>query len=128
METRSTQLFNQIRFCLYFTAIKNVFRTSDPQVAQERLEQLLDEYDNIPRGLRGFITGKILPDFERLTLFMRDGLVSKTTNPLENYYRQTDPESTKKRYKTSRGILSCLAQKMAYWSVKFGRLPQPPTS
>jgi hypothetical protein len=69
-----------------------------------------------------------LPDFERLTLFMQDGLVSKTTNPVENYYRQTDPKSTKKRYRTSRGVLSYLAQKMAYWTVKFGRLPQPPTS
>lgn len=82
---------DKIKFCLYFTAIKNVFRTDDPQVAQERLERLLDDYWDIPRGLRGFIAGKILPDFERLTLFMRDGLVSKTTNPVENYYRQTDP-------------------------------------
>jgi hypothetical protein len=43
----------------------------------------------------------------------------------ENYYRQTDPESTKKKYGTSRGVLSYLAQKMAYWTVKFGKLPQP---
>ena len=119
---------DKITFCLYFTAIKNVFRTDGPQVAQERLERLLDEYWNIPRRLRGFIAGKILPDFERLTLFMRDGLVSKTTNPVENYYRQTDPESTKKIYRTSHGVLSDLAQKMAYWTVKFGRLPQPPTT
>jgi hypothetical protein len=119
---------DKIKLCLYFTAIKNVFRTDDLQVAQERLERLLDDYGNIPRGLRGFITGKIQPDFERLTLFMRDGLVSKTTNPVENYYRQTDPESTKKKYRTSRGVLSYLAQKMAYWTVKFGKLPQPPTS
>jgi hypothetical protein len=92
------------------------------------LEQLLDEYDNIPRVLRGYIRGKILPDFDRLTLFMRDGLVSKTTNPLENYYQHTDPESVKKKYKTSRGLLSHLALKMEYWTVKLGRLPQPPGS
>jgi hypothetical protein len=119
---------DKIKFCLYFTAIKNVFRTTDPQVAQERLERLLDDYWNIPPRLRGFIAGKILPDFERLTLFMRDGWVSKTTNPVENYYRQTDPESTKKIYRTSHGVLSYLAQKMVYWTVKFGRLPQPPTT
>ena len=117
---------DKIKLCIYFTAIKDIFRTDDLQVAQERLERLLNEYWEIPRVLRGFITGKLLPDFERLTLFMRDGLVSKTTNPVENYYRQTDPESTKKRYRTNRGVLSYLAQKMAYWTVKFGRLPQPP--
>jgi hypothetical protein len=63
----------------------------------------------------------------RLMLFMRDGLVSMTTNPVENYYRQTDSESMKRIYRTSRGVLSYLAQKMAYWTVKFVRLPQPPT-
>jgi len=30
-------------------------------------------------------------------------LVSKATNPVENYYRQTDPESTKKEYKIIKG-------------------------
>jgi hypothetical protein len=56
---------------------------------------------------------------------MRDGLVSKTANPVENYYRQTDPESTRKKYRTSRGVLSYLAQKMAYWTVKFYLNPPP---
>jgi hypothetical protein len=127
LQSKRNSYRDKIKLCIYFTAIKDIFRTDDLQVAQERLERLLDDYDNVPRVLRGFITGKLLPDFERLTLFMRDSLVSKTTNPVENYYRQTDPESTKKRYRTGRGVLSYLAQKMAYWTVKFGRLPQPPT-
>ena len=92
------------------------------------MERLLDEYDDIPRVLRGYIRKKILPDFERLTLFMRDGLVSRTTNPLENYYRQTDPDQIKKKYKASQGMLSYLARKMDYWTVKLGRCSQHPTS
>lgn len=75
---------DKIKLCIYFTAIKSVFRTVDLQITQERLERLLDDYWNIPRCLRGFITGKILPDVKPLTLFMQDGLVSKTTNPVEN--------------------------------------------
>jgi hypothetical protein len=86
----------------------------------ERLESLLDEYDGAPRVLQGYIRKKILPDFERLPKFMRDPFVSKTTNPVENYYRQTDPEQIKKRYKMC-GILSYLAGKMEYWTGKFGR-------
>jgi len=69
-----------------------------------------------------------LPDFERLTLFMRDGLVSRTTNSIENYYRQTNPEQIKNKYKTDQGILSYLARKMEYWTAKLGRCLQHPTS
>jgi hypothetical protein len=105
---------DKIKLCLYFTDIKNIFRTYDENVAIERLEKLLDEYDDIPRVLHGYIRKKILPDFDRLTLFMRDGFVSKTTNPVENYYRQTDPDQIKKKYKTSQGMLSYLARKMEY--------------
>jgi hypothetical protein len=75
-----------------------------------------------------YIRKKPLPDFERLTLFMRDGLVSRTTNPVENYYRQTDPEQIKDTYKTVQGILSYLARKMDYWTAKLGRDFQHPTS
>jgi len=75
-----------------------------------------------------YIRKKLLQDFERLTLFMRDGLVSRTTNPVENYYRQTDPEQIKDTYKTVQGILSYLARKMDYWTAKLGRDFQHPTS
>lgn len=119
---------DKIRLCLYFTEIKNIFRTYDEQVATERLEKLLDEYDDIPSILRRYIRKKILPDFERLTLFMRDGSVSRTTNPVENYYRQTDSEQIKDKFKTDQGILSYLARKMDYWTAKLGRYLQHPTS
>ena len=87
----------------------------------ERLERLPDKYNEVPLLLQGFIRKKILPDFERLTQFMRDLSISRTTNPVENYYRQTDPDQIKKRYKTVRGILSYLTGKMEYWTGKFGR-------
>jgi hypothetical protein len=83
------------------------------------------EHSSSPRGL---YHRQATDRFERLTLFMRDGWISQTTNLVENYYRQIDPESTRRIYRTSRGVLSYLARKMAYWTVKFGRLPQHPTS
>ena len=39
----------------HLTDIKDIFRTYDENVAIERLETLLDEYDDIPRVLRGDI-------------------------------------------------------------------------
>lgn len=42
-----------------------------------------------------------------------------TTNKIENYYRQTDPNEIKSRYKTKQGILSYLYYKMEYWTENF---------
>jgi transposase-like protein len=128
LRSKKASYRDKIKLCFYFTDIKNIFRTYDENVAIERLEKLLDEYDDVPRVLQGYIRKKILPDFERLTLFMRDGFVSKTTNPVENYYRQTDPDQIKKKFKTSQGMLSYLAKKMEYWTMKLGRFIQHPTS
>ena len=63
-------------------------------IAMERLERLLDKYDDVPPLLQGYIRKKILPDFERLTHFMRNLSISRTTNPVES---QTDPDQIKKR-------------------------------
>ena len=128
LKSKRASYQDKIKLCLYFTEIKNIFRTYDVHIAHERLERLLAEYDDTPRVLRRYIQKKILPDFERLTLFLREGLVSRTTNPVENYYRQTDPEQIKDKYKTDQGILSYLAREMEYWTAKFGRCLQHPTS
>jgi len=58
--------------------------------------------------------------FDRLIAFMQDGLIARTSNQCEKYYRQTDPGEIKHKYRTSRGILAYLAGKMAYWTAKFG--------
>ena len=58
---------------------------------------------------------KIVQDFERLTLFMRDGLVSRTTNPIESYYRNTIPDSLKRIFKTQEGVLKFLNVRRDYW-------------
>jgi transposase-like protein len=128
LRSKKASYRDKIKLCLYFTDIKNIFRTYNENTAIERLEILMGEYDDISRVLQEYIRKKILPDFERLTQFMRDGLISRTTNSVENYYRQTDPDQIKKKYKTSQGILSYLARKMEYWTMKFGRCIQHPTS
>jgi len=78
---------DKIKLCLYFTEIKEIFRTYDENIAMERLESLLDEYDDVPCVLQGYIRKKILPDFERLTQFMRDPFVSRTTcSKIEDFW------------------------------------------
>ena len=112
----------------HLTDIKNIFRTYDENVAIERLETLLDEYNDIPRVLRGDIRkGYSLTSRGSHCSWEMD-LSPKTTNPVENYYRQTDPDQIKEKYKASQGMLSYLARKMQYWTMKLGRCIQHPTS
>jgi len=57
---------------------------------------------------------KVIPDFQRLTQFMRNPMIARTTSSNENHYRQTDPKQIKKIYKTTTGIPSYLSPKMEY--------------
>ncbi|MBM4241492.1 MAG: ISNCY family transposase [Euryarchaeota archaeon] len=128
----------KIRLVLYFTEIKNIFRTFNEKTAIKRLETLLEKFDDIPKVLQGFIIKKIIPDFQRLTQFlrlfvaslkiydfqfMRHPYISRTSNPDENYYRQTDPEQVKRKYKKPEGFLNYASLKMQYWTKKHGKIP-----
>jgi transposase-like protein len=105
---------NKIRLCIIFTEIKEIFRTFDLNIAINRLNILLEKSNEVPRVLNKFIS-KIKDDFERLTLFMRDGFVSRTTNPIENYYRTTLPDYLKRIFKTPHGALKFLDIRKNYW-------------
>ncbi len=120
LKSKEAAYRDKIRLCMYFTDIKNIFRVYDEEIAVELFETLLDDFDAIPSILQKCIRDKIIPDFDRLIAFMQDGLIARTSNQCENYYRQTDPGEIKHKYRTSRGILAYLAGKMAYWTAKFG--------
>ncbi|BDZ71666.1 hypothetical protein J2743_000802 [Methanobacterium petrolearium] len=62
--------------------------------------------------LQRYLTNKILPDFQRLTHYMKSPFIERTSNKVENYYRQTDRNQIKEIYKTITGILGYLNQKM----------------
>lgn len=111
----------KIEICLYFTDIKEIFRTYDEKDALNKLEDLLSKYRKLPYSIRQMIDKKIIPDFERLTQFMKDPKIQRTSNTVENYYRQTDPEQIKTRYKTKQGILTYLDLKMKNWTKKHGK-------
>jgi hypothetical protein len=108
----------KISLCLYFTDIKNIFRTNNIKTSDQRLKKLLNDFDRIPRLLQRFIKQKIIPDYKRLTQFMEDHKIPRTSNTVENYYKQTEPEQIKKKYKTITGILTYLHHKMKNWTQK----------
>jgi transposase-like protein len=105
---------DKIRMCILFTEIKEIFRTCNLNIAIYRLEKLLKHLDEFPKIFHKSIQ-KICQDFNRLTLSMRDGLVSRTTNPVEKYYRNTIPDHLKRLFKTTKGTLCYLNIKKYYW-------------
>lgn len=54
-------------------------------------------------------------DFDRLTLFMFDEKVSKTTNLVENYYRNSTPDHLKRIFKTKERVMNFLDVRKEYW-------------
>jgi hypothetical protein len=108
----------KISLCLYFTDIKNIFRAHDIKTSDQRLKRLLNDFDRIPRLLQRFIKQKIIPDYKRLTQFMEDHKIPRTSNTVENYHRKSEPEQIKKKYKTITGILTYLNHQMKNWTQK----------
>lgn len=104
---------DKIQLCIIFTEIKEIFRTFDLNIAINRLEALFKRLKEIPTIFFKPIQ-KIIQDFDRLTLFIRDRLVSKTTNPLENY-QNTIPDSLKRIFKSPSGVLNYLMTRRRYW-------------
>lgn len=106
----------ELRF--YFSEIKNIFDTNVEEIAIQRLEKLLDKFSQIPKVLQKFVKNTIVPDFQRLTQYMRNPNVSRTTSCNENYYRQTLPDELKRKFKTPNGIANYLQLQMEKWTGK----------
>lgn len=101
----------KIEYALYFTEIKNIFRTTDIKQTMERFEDLYSKIDRIPKDLKKIVE-KIQKDFLKLTEHFINPGIASTSNAAENYYRRTDPDQIKHKYKTNNGILSYLKLQM----------------
>jgi hypothetical protein len=115
---RSKKTFEdeKTRLRLYFKEIREIFDTTDYETALNLLDELLSNLDDIPIFLRRFIIKKILPNLNRLTQFMHNPNIARTSNIIENYYRQTLLKAHKKKYKTIKGLINYLKLKMQKWT------------
>lgn len=96
--------------------LKNCFRQNSKQEAIEQFKQYLQNYSAIPVVLKDFIRKHIIMHFHRYVEHLDDENIEKTSNKVENYYRQTNPEKIKKLYKTKNGILTFLDFQMQNWT------------
>ena len=98
------------------TRIKKLLQTKFKQEAIEQFKQYLQNYRAIPVVLKDFIRKHIIMHFHRYVEHLDDENIEKTSNKVENYYRQTNPEKIKKLYKTKNGILTFLDFQMQNWT------------
>ncbi len=98
--------------------LKNCFRQNSKQEAINKFKQYLQNYRAIPVVLKDFIRKHIINHFHRYVEHLDDDKIEKTSNKVENYYRQTNPEIIKKLYKTKNGILTFLDFQMQNWTQK----------
>ena len=96
--------------------LKNCFRQNSKQEAIEQFKQYLQNYRAIPVVLKDFIRKHIINHFHRYVEHLDNENIEKTSNKVENYYRQTNPEIIKKLYKTKEGILTFLDFQMQNWT------------
>src|ERR1039457_2737643 len=108
----------KIRLNLYYKEIREIFDTTNYETSLNLLDKLLSNLDDIPQFLRRFITKKILPNLNRLTQFMHNPNIARTSNRIVNYYRQTLPKAYKRKYKTTKGLTNYLKLKMQNWTQK----------
>jgi hypothetical protein len=122
LRSKKTSEDEKIRLKLYYKEIREIFDTTDYYTSSNLLDELLSNLDDIPRFLQRFITKKILPNLNRLTQFMHNPNIARTSNCIENYYRQTLPKADKKKYKTIKGLINYLKLKMEKWTQKHGKI------
>ena len=115
---RRNKINGKARDYIYENAqeLKNCFRQNSKQEAIEQFKQYLQNYRAIPVVLKDFIRKHIINHFHRYVEHLDDENIEKTSNKVENYYRQTNPEIIKKLYKTKQGILTFLDFQMQNWT------------
>jgi transposase-like protein len=128
LRSKKTSEEEKYKLTKYYKEIRKIFDSTNYKTATKYLEELLKCFDDIPRLLQRFITKNVLPNLNRLTQFMHNPNIARTSNYIENYYRQTLPKAYKKKYKTIKGLINYLQLKMQKWTTKHQKHPQHPTT
>ena len=98
--------------------LKEIFQTHDFNECLNRFNKFITNLTSDREYLVKFMSKHVLKNFKRMIQHFLDPLIERTTNKSENYFRQTDSDRIKKRFKTSEGILDFLYLKMQYQTEK----------
>jgi transposase-like protein len=100
----------KMKIAILVSSIREVFRSFTEEEFLEKLEKVYTMKDEAPPKIRKHIE-KLAKDVSLYTNHFLNPCIPKTSNSVEEYYRQTDPRKMKKRYKTIPGLM-CLKVKI----------------
>ena len=60
-------------------------------IQQKKFKQYINKYEEIPEVLQQFMEKHVINFIDRYLLYLKDSKIEKTSNKLDNYYRNTDP-------------------------------------
>lgn len=102
LKSKNVPKREKITLCLYSTDIKNILRTHNEKTSINRLKTLLDKFKDIPKVLQQYPTKKILPDFQRLTHFMRNPFIQQTSNKSRKLLQTNRPQPNKENLQNNK--------------------------
>jgi hypothetical protein len=109
----------KIRVAVCVSLLREVFRSFTIAEFEDKFQEVFDMIDTVPYRIKKHIK-KLARDFDLYTAHFFNPYIPRTTNQLENYYRQTDPKKTKNQHKTAEGLLQALNQKAVFWVIRNG--------
>ena len=80
-----------------------IFHETNYYLAKQKYEEYINKYKEIPEVLQQFMEKHIINFIDRYLLYLKDPQIEKTSNKLDNYYRNTDPEIIKSDTKLEMG-------------------------
>lgn len=80
--------------------------------------KLKKETNNHLSSFIKFINKKFLKNFSRYTNYLKDRNITKTSNKIENYFRNTLPKGVKRIFKTKKGLQEQLTLQREKWETK----------
>jgi len=85
--------------------------------AKNLYKKLLSEINEIPMIFRKIIKKKFVSNFKLYVNHLNDKNISKTSNKIENYFRNTLPKSIKRIFKTKNGLKDQITIQKEKWEI-----------
>lgn len=91
---RRTQLTEEELKKIYANAYEfiKIFHETNYYMAKQKYEEYINKYEEIPEVLQQFMEKHVINFIDRYLLYLKDPQIEKTSNKLDNYYRNTDPK------------------------------------
>ena len=100
----------------YKKRIFNIIDAKSIDLAEKEKINIMNEIESVPPIIHEIMWDFIIPYFKKLTYYLLDENIESTNNKIENCFQKYFNKSTKKKYKTEKGILKRFDLKIDIWN------------